>query len=237
MKQIKLPIDLVTINTNAVLEGIKTLNYCSKNISFNNIYLFSNENHKGEFDLIKINKLESVEEYNYIILSLKKYIKSEFVLIVQHDGHILNPHKWNNNFLNFDYIGAPWPNNKKWNKRWNEYEDGKTIINNLNRNRIGNGGFSLRSQKFLEYSTKFENSKLPVPEDIFLNVLNYEIALENHIKYPDIKEAMQFSYETPLRGKKLELNKKYHYLNKRKHFGWHGKMFLNSQKLLNLKNN
>ena len=43
---------------------------------------------------------------------------------------------------------------------------------------------------------------------------------------------MQFSYETPLRGKKLELNKKYHYLNKRKHFGWHGKKFLNSQKLL-----
>ena len=29
------------------------------------------------------------------------------------DGHIVNPHLWTNEFLKYDYIGAPWPKFKK----------------------------------------------------------------------------------------------------------------------------
>ena len=235
MKKQKLPIDLITVNTNRVQDGINALNFSSKEIEFNNILLLSNEDVYGNFNLVKKKKLNNVEDYNKIILSLNNYISSDFALVIQHDGHVINPSKWSKNFLNYDYIGAPWPNNKKWNKRWDSYEEGDIIKKNLNKNRIGNGGFSLRSKKFLEYSTKF--NEIDLPEDIFLNLYNYDIAVENNILYPDISTAIQFSYETPLSSRSNEKDVKFRFLNKKKHFGWHGERFLNSNKLINLKNN
>ena len=43
-------------------------------------------------------------------------------------------------FFDYDYIGAPWPNNFV--------------------NRVGNGGFSLRSKKFLELTAKIPYNKI-----------------------------------------------------------------------------
>ena len=109
-------------------------------------------------------------------------------------------------------------------------------MKNLNLNRIGNGGFSLRSKKFLDYSRSYKEVD-GAPEDIFLNILNYDRAFEYGIKYPDVKTAISFSYEIPLKGKNLEKEKRFHFYNKNNHFGWHGNKFINSNKLLNLKNN
>ena len=34
---------------------------------------------------------------------------------------------------------------------------------------------------------------------IFLNLVNYDLALENNIKYPSLETAIKFSYESPLK--------------------------------------
>tara|TARA_Y100001958_G_C21200227_1_gene527006 strand:- start:892 stop:1605 length:714 start_codon:yes stop_codon:yes gene_type:complete len=236
--KLKIPVDLVTINCNMVEEGVKALEYSTKYIEFNNVFLLSDQTISGNFDLISIKKIRDVEDYNNEILNLSKHIKSEYVLIIQHDGHVINHKKWDDLFLKFDYIGAPWPNSKKWNERWKYYpkEMEEKILKNLNLNRIGNGGFSLRSKKFLDYSRSYKEVD-GAPEDIFLNILNYDRAFEYGIKYPDVKTAISFSYEIPLKGKNLEKEKRFHFYNKNNHFGWHGNKFINSNKLLNLKNN
>ena len=236
--KLKIPVDLVTINCNMVEEGVKALEYSTKYIEFNNVFLLSDQTISGNFDLISIKKIRDVEDYNNEILNLSKHIKSEYVLIIQHDGHVINHKKWDDLFLKFDYIGAPWPNSKKWNERWKYYpkEMEEKILKNLNLNRIGNGGFSLRSKKFLDYSRSYKEVD-GAPEDIFLNILNYDRAFEYGIKYPDVKTAISFSYEIPLKGKNLEKEKRFHFYNKNNHFGWHGNKFINSNKLQNLKNN
>ncbi len=236
--KLKIPVDLVTINCNMVEEGVKALEYSSKYIEFNNVFLLSDQTISGNFDLISIKKIRDVEDYNNEILNLSKHIKSEYVLIIQHDGHVINYKKWDDLFLKFDYIGAPWPNSKKWNERWKYYpkEMEEKILKNLNLNRIGNGGFSLRSKKFLDYSRSYKEVD-GAPEDIFLNILNFDKAFEYGIKYPDVKTAISFSYEIPLKGKNLEKEKRFHFYNINNHFGWHGNKFINSNKLLNLKNN
>lgn len=67
-------------------------------------------------------------EYNRFVLnSLWAYINTPFALIVQADGYGLNSENWSEEFLAFDYIGAPWPDLC-----------------------VGNGGCSLRSKRFLE---------------------------------------------------------------------------------------
>lgn len=73
-----------------------------------------------------------------MIYDLWRHVTTDFCLIVQADGYVLNPQLWTDDFLNYDYIGAP------WRLRKDAYIDpfGNQI-------RVGNGGFSLRSKKLL----------------------------------------------------------------------------------------
>ena len=56
-----LPVDLVSINCVNPEESIKALQYSSKQLSFNNIYLFTDENITFEHEIIKIEKLRSIK--------------------------------------------------------------------------------------------------------------------------------------------------------------------------------
>lgn len=74
----------------------------------------------------------------FMIYDLWRHIETPHALIVQADGYVINPHKWSNDFLDFDYIGAPWPT------RRDAFIDPFGV-----RQRVGNGGFSLRSQRLM----------------------------------------------------------------------------------------
>ena len=96
-------------------------------------------------------KLDSIESYGkYVQFHLWQHISTEYVLIVQADGWILNGNMWSDEFLLYDYIGAPWP------IRNNAYVDPFG-----NHQRVGNGGFSLRSKKLLELGLQ-----LPITWDV-----------------------------------------------------------------------
>jgi hypothetical protein len=231
-----LNIDLVSVNCLTPEESIKSLNYCSKYFSFNNSILFtsekiSNKNH----EIINIEKFKDINDYSDFILNIGRFIKSDHVLIIQDDGHIVNPDKWDSSFLNYDYVGAPWPSNYKWRKRWKRanYQD---AYKNAKKNRVGNGGFSLRSKKFLNYSSQFASCN-GIAEDVFLCLVNYENAVEYGIKFAPFEVAYQFSLEVSLKGKNYRKESTDSIFNTENHFGWHGKRFSNKDYLLNLKNN
>ena len=88
--KLNLPVDLVTINCNNIEDGKKALEYSSKFIDFNNIYYFTDAEIEGNFEIIKINKIDHIRDYNNFILNLRDYIKSPYVLVIQDDGHVLN---------------------------------------------------------------------------------------------------------------------------------------------------
>ena len=73
-------------------------------------------------------------------------------------------------------------------------------------------------------------------EDIFLNLYNYDLAIDFDIKYPDLDLAINFSYETTLAGRNLRKENKDQNYRLGNHFGWHGKKFKNTKELLDLKN-
>ena len=60
---------------------------------------------------------------------LPNIIKTEFMLGIHDDGFVINPNLWTDQFLKYDYIGAPWSH---------------TIPYYGQKYRVGNGGFSLR---------------------------------------------------------------------------------------------
>ena len=91
------------------------------------------------------NIVSNIKDYNqFIIKELYKHIETPYVGIVQLDGYALNKDYWTNEFLKYDYIGAPWPD---------------TVI--------GNGGFSIRSKKLMEACSKFEYNNT-IPEDALI---------------------------------------------------------------------
>ena len=57
---------------------------------------------------------------------------------------------WSDDFLEYDYIGAPWPNSKNGKVDLKKYNKNiaDQIIENIDKNQVENGGFSLRSKNF-----------------------------------------------------------------------------------------
>lgn len=164
----------------------KAIIYCSHmcNISFANTIFLSDHNpkilEKYNVQYKNIKKINSSRDYsNFMIGQLHKYIETDFMLVIQHDGIIYNPKKWTDDFLNYDYIGAPWSRCDSKNRY------------------VGNGGFSLRSKKLMKYvSEKPFNQYFNRHEDSYIC---WDIADELEQKgfiFPDIHIASKFSTET-----------------------------------------
>jgi hypothetical protein len=102
---------------------------------------------------VEIPHIGSIEAFSeFCIRDLVKYVDTDFVLLVQHDGFVLNPDSWKDEFLNYDYIGPPWfVHDEFWFKKFNFP---RNLFNTIV---VGNGGFSLRSKKFLETSSRLAN--------------------------------------------------------------------------------
>ena len=128
--------------------------------------------------------INSVQAYSkFVLQELHKYIKTEFVLIVQWDGWVINPSAWQDRFLDYDYIGAVWP--------W--HPEGL---------RVGNGGFSLRSKKLLELTADPRFVYKNKNEDDLICHFNRDFLVSNGIKFAPEDLARHFSYE--MEGTNLE---------------------------------
>lgn len=125
---------------------------------------------------VKIDSIISKSQYSeFILKNLTKYIDTDYVLISQWDGHIINFNKWSDNFFEYDYLGAPW----LW-KDSNSYG--------------GNGGFSLRSKKLLNAIGKFSYDGV-VPEDEFICVSNLNELIGQGFKFATKEFSKTFSIE------------------------------------------
>ena len=125
-------------------------------------------------------QINSRQAYNkFVLQELHKYIKTDFVLIVQWDGWVINASAWQPQFLDYDYIGAVWP--------W--HPEGL---------RVGNGGFSLRSKRLLELTSSPKFVYKEKNEDDLICHLNRDYLVSNGIKFAPEELARYFSFEREL---------------------------------------
>ena len=143
-----------------------------------------------DIEYVSIPPLNSVDDYNEIIFQdLHKYFETSHCLIVQSDSFVVNSSLWKEEFLQFDYIGAPWSNKIQINPN---------LVVHLEKNTVGNGGFSLRSHKLAETSAKINFNSLKFPlksEDIIICHYLYKEMLNNGIRFAPPELAAQFSME------------------------------------------
>ncbi len=205
-------VTMIAITSTEMDEAQISMKISSHNINFAKSKLLCSSFPKIKYpdiEYIKIPPIRNVDEYNKIVFQdLYKYFDTSHCLIVQADSFVVNSKLWKDEFLKFDYIGGPWPNKIKVNPN---------LVLNLEKNPVGNGGFSLRSKKLAEATSKIKFDSLDFPmkaEDIVICHYLYEKLIEKDILFAPAKIAAQFSMENidNLYGQ-----------NKNSVFGFHGK--------------
>ena len=145
-----------------------------------------------------------------IIEDLHKYFETSHCLIVQADSFVVNSDLWKDEFLEFDYIAAPWSDKIQVNPN---------LVLNMKENLVGNGGFSLRSRKLVETTAKINYNSLKFPiksEDVIICHYLYKEMIEKGIRFAPPKLAAQFAMEH-------EKTNNFYGYDVNSVFGFHGK--------------
>jgi len=168
-------VTLFCVDTKQPDKAQKAIDICTHYANFGKVVFIK--------DGVNINSLQDYS--NFILGIMPDYIETDFVLTVHWDGFILNPQAWSDEFMLYDYIGAPWFNNP--------------ISNNPNM-LVGNGGFSLRSKRLInkvkEIVTYAGNMRFHPHEDIVICVQLREFLEKENLSFAPIHLAEQFAVET-----------------------------------------
>jgi hypothetical protein len=189
---------LICIDTVQPEEAILSMIKCMQFFDFAKCKFFTDsksasKNYKKydkRIDIIDIGDIKNIAQYSeFCLKKLDDYVDTDYCLTVQHDGFIVRPKLWTDEFLEYDYIGAPWP------EHWGYV------------NRVGNGGFNLKSKKFIsickilckdidmQTNKIIERGNISVNDDYISCITLYKEMLEQGIKYAPVELAARFSTE------------------------------------------
>lgn len=132
-EKLQLPtVTLLMVDCVNAVQAANVLNHCKSLCDFGDVKFLTSADieHKN---LVKIPALTSLVSYSIFMLSkCHEYINTPNVLTVQCDGWILNPQSFNTQWLDLDYIGGLY----------------------MQEDKVGSGGFSLRSKKIMQNVSK-----------------------------------------------------------------------------------
>ena len=192
-KKLNLPdVTLLAATSVEVNETQLALKISSQNIQFSSVKLLSSKPPNKKYPEIEYISIPTLDISGYsktIIEDLYKYFDTSHCLIVQSDSFVVNSKLWKNEFLEYDYIGAPWSN---------KIEVNPNLVLNVEKNPVGNGGFSLRSRKLAEATSKINYRSLNFPlmsEDIIICHYLYQEMVDKGIRFAPAELAAKFSME------------------------------------------
>ena len=128
-------------------------------------------------DVLPISRLSSREAYSHFMLNqLGPFVASDYALVIQWDGYVVNAGAWSEQFLDYDYIGAKW-----WHK------DGCNV---------GNGGFSLRSKRLLDAVQSLGvRASILNEDDVICRIGRPALEARYGIRFAPETVADQFAFE------------------------------------------
>ena len=198
-------VTIISINGRDPENSVKAINYSSRRIKFAKKILVTTSDKAQKYDDIEVFEydIKNRDVYSYFcIKELYKYIDTDFCLIVQPDGFVVNPFMWCESFLEWDYIGAPFVPKVTETalicygklQKWQNFNN----LPHVN----GCGGFTLRSKKFLiagselDYPPNKIHSHNALAEDFFLCVEQKQTLESKYkIKFAPLGLACKFATE------------------------------------------
>ena len=204
MEKIKLDnVTLLALGSTKIQENIDALEHSIRGIDFGAVKFISHEKPANlpstiEFEGYRGFGRISYKEFSYYcIYKLIEHVDTDYMLMIHPDGFVINPDKWEDEFLDWDYIGAVWP-----------IKEDAFIDPFGNHQRVGNGGFTLRSRKVLEIP-QYEEIPFEVNQGTFYKHMNAgsynedgNICVHNRhlfekhgVKFAPVDVAVRFSQE------------------------------------------
>lgn len=150
---------------------------------------------KVEFGAVKniIVPTNTIDEWNrYIVFDLADHIDTEFALLVHPDGGIGNPEAWDDKWLEYDFIGSPFP------LPTDDFSY-RDILGNIQR--VGNS-VSIRSKRLMSLPKKlgmeWKSYHGFFNEDGYICVNNRHIFEGCGMTFAPLEEAVKFGMEYPI---------------------------------------
>ncbi len=196
-KKLCLPnVTLAAMSSVHMYETIKALQYSMRKIEFGDVVLIT---HKKPLFLPKgiryshTSRLTCIDDFNYkAVYELGQHIHTDFMLLVHADGFVVHPEKWQDRFLEYDYIGSPWPLPAEGDPISYRDRDGRIC-------RVGNS-VSLRSKRFLDLPGQIGLKWEPTDngdynEDVFLCCKSRHVFEAAGMRYAPLDVAKYFAHE------------------------------------------
>lgn len=183
-QRLQLPqVTLCCVDTRSPAEAVHALRQSMRQIDFGRV-LYLGPARAGAMglelegiELVAIDDITSIEAYSRFMLhGLGPYIETSHVLVVQWDGFVTHPERWQDRFLDCDYIGPPW------------YYKRRAAA-------VGNGGFSLRSRRLIDALAQlpYDGSE---PEDRVICVhWREQLEREHGIRIASVELGAEFGIE------------------------------------------
>jgi hypothetical protein len=176
-------VTLCCVDTRHADLALQALQRCMAGLRFAHVLFFTDARTVGAVpDGVRVIDLaiaSSAAYSHFMLRGLATHVHTSHVLVVQWDGFVLDPERWDPAFLQWDYIGP----------QWHDAPPGFTV---------GNGGFSLRSARLLQalQDTALEPTH---PEDVCIGQ-QHRTALETRhgIRFAPPEVADRFGFERVL---------------------------------------
>ena len=158
------------------------INRCLTGVQFGRVVLITNldsiQAKNAEIEYVQAPPIKTTKDYSELLFTgLDQYVAGSHVLVIQWDSFVTHPQLWNDEFLQYDYIGPVWPHHPE--------------------TPVGNGGFSLRSKKLLQ-AIQQPGFLKKHPEDYCICADNKYFLEKYGIKIAPVKIAEQFAVERTL---------------------------------------
>lgn len=182
MSELQKNLTLVAIDFKTHELTRRALEHCLKRVDPKEVIVISDQNILPGTRWIEQEPTPTFRDYNELMLKgVGPYIETSHALYVQYDGVAQYADRWDDSFLDYDYIGAVWP--------WEP--EGRNV---------GNGGFSLRSKRLLDACMDSEIQLSParnyIAEDATLAIDHRDLLETKYgIKFAPSDVARKFSYE------------------------------------------
>jgi hypothetical protein len=187
-------ITLIALTSVRIPQTIQALEYSCRNIKFGDVKIASDIKPENLPTYIKhefTEKSSNIDEWNYnIIYNLPKHVDTDYAILIHDNGFIVNPQSWRDDFLDYDYIGAPFP-----------LPTDDISYRDIHGNIIRQGNsVSLRSKKLLDVANninlEWKSFYGYTNEDGFICAHYRHKYIEQGCKFADIDIAKYFSHES-----------------------------------------
>lgn len=174
-------ITYVVVDTDAHALALRALERSMASFPVRDVVVLSDDPAKwGAFagQVRRIAPLRGLEDYqDWSVRRLAEHVATDFCIVLQWDGFVVNPREFSALFRHYDYIGAPWPHFEQFN--------------------VGNSGFNWRSRKLLEASARLADQRAPGEADDTFLCRRMRVTLEQHagIRFAPEGVAAHFSVE------------------------------------------